>query len=137
MREQDWENALNEHLEKMRHTEFKRGLNDCALFVCDCILAMTGKDFASDYRGQYTTRKQAEALIKKHGNKDLKSLATEQLGEPYTNINFAKRGDVVLVPCPEGEALAILDLTGKRAVTTGKDGLVYYPREQWIKAWSL
>lgn len=134
---QGWEIRLADYIKKMHGKPFKRGQHDCALFAGHCIDIMTGKDTTSEFQKPYKNRKEAMALLKKLGYANLEAVATEKLGERMDNLNFAGRGDCVTVPCAEGVALAIVDLSGKKAVTTGKNGLEYYNRTQWLNAWKV
>lgn len=137
MRKQNWETAFSDFIEECRDRPFKRGDHDCALFVANCIEVITGVDHGKEFRIPYKNRREAIALLKKKGYGNLEDVATTKLGEPYKSIGFARRGDVVSVKCPEGLALAIIDLSGKRAITTGKAGLEFYPMGQWLKGWSV
>ncbi len=136
-RNQEWPERLNEVLEKARHKEFKRGSHDCALFVCDAIFSMTGKDFGKELRGTYTDKKAAFEAVRQTGCKDLIALATKRLGKPLNNVSMAGRGDVVAVKYGDELGLAIVDLTGRRAVTPGLKEMQYYPKEYWLKAWRV
>lgn len=134
---EDWVARLDNFIEANRYREFERGHFDCALFAGLAIEAMTGAKIVQDYVGLYTSKRAAFALLKKRGMNDLSDVAINHLGEPLTNVNFASRGDVVVVEY-EGEfALAVIDLTGRRAVTTGKDGLIFFERQYWLKAWGV
>lgn len=132
-----WERRLSAYIEDMKNEPFKRGLHDCALFAGNCIDIMTGGDVTSEFRKPYKNRKEAMNLLKSLGYDNLEAVATAKLGEPLPSVNFAGRGDCVTVPCKEGVALAIVDTSGKRAVTTGKNGLEYYPAKDWLKAWKV
>lgn len=136
-RKEGWENELAVYLDKVSTRSFKRGKHDCALFVCNCIKILTGVDYAAEYRGKYKTKKEAFQMLKERGFEDLSKIAFGKLGDPYKNINFAKRGDLVTLDCKEGISLGIIDMTGKRAVTTGEKALTYYPKDQWIQAWEV
>ena len=137
IRKQDWETQLSIYLEKVKDKPFKRGQHDCALFVADCIEVMTGVNFTMGFRGKYNTKKAAFKLLKEKGYDGLKDIAMDKLGEPYSNINFAKRGDIVTIQCKEGISLAIIDLSGRAAITTTENNLDYYPKEFWIEAWGV
>lgn len=139
MRHQDWQKRLNECILKNAKKPFKRGQHDCAMFAVKCANTMRKdvKDFAQDFKKDYKNKKEADKILKDKGFKTLEDVATKKLGEPLPSASFAGRGDCVSVKCPEGIALAIVDLTGRRAVTTGKNGLEYYPMDQWLKAWRI
>ena len=134
---ENWPIRLDEFIETNRHRKFERGHFDCALFAGLAIEAMTGVELVQDYVGQYKSKRAGFDLLKDRGLDNLSDVAVKHLGEPLTNVNFAGRGDVVVVQY-EGElALAVIDLTGRRAVTTGKDGLIFFGREFWLKAWGV
>lgn len=135
-RVQGWESILSAHIEEAKYKPFVRGVHDCALFACDGIFKMTGYDPAAHFRGHYTTLIGAKRALTKYGAGDLESTAAEKFGEPCSLL-MARRGDPVLVPCPEGVALALVDMTGRRAVTTAQEGLVSYRMENWVKAWRV
>jgi hypothetical protein len=137
MRKENWASLLSEYIEKNMHKPFKRGSHDCAMFAVNCAHVMTGKDYAGDLRQVYKSREQAMEVLKGKGFIDLEQVATDRLGEPYVFSVMAKRGDCVSVHGTEGAALAIVDLSGKQAVTTGKKGLEFHPMKSWVKAWSI
>lgn len=134
---QGWEKALSDFIEEMRLKPFKRGAHDCAMFAGRCAEVMTGEDFTSEFLGDYTTKKEAYEFLKKIGYDGLAAIAIEKLGAPLENKNFAGRGDAVLIEYDTEEALGIIDLTGKRAVTVGKDGLIYFDLKHCVKAWKI
>jgi hypothetical protein len=136
-RKEDWPEQLNELLEGARHREFERGIHDCALFACDAVFFMTGVDFGEDLRGTYSTKKAAFEAVKKIGCKDLIALATKRLGEPLKSVSMAGRGDIIAVKYGDELGLAVVDLTGRRAVTPGLKELQYYPPQYWLKAWKV
>ena len=137
IRYQDWQSKLSRIIEASRHKTFQRGLHDCALFAGSCIETMTGEDFTSEFVSNYSTREQAYDLLASLGYDNLEAVANAKLGAPYETVKFAQRGDCVLVEYEGHDALAIVDLSGKQAVTTGANGLVFYKREFWAKAWKV
>jgi hypothetical protein len=141
MRVEGWERILHLFFEKHRNQRFIRGNIDCGLFVASGINLIQGRKESDDsgkkYRLKYKNKKELRQLMKVLGHKDLIDVANEVLGAPYKSIKNAKRGDCVLVPCDEGAALALVDLTGKIALTTGKNDLVRYPMNTWLMAWEV
>ena len=136
-RNEDWVLELNDLLESARHREFERGEHDCALFVCDAIFVMTGVDFGEDLRGTYHTKKAAFEAVRAAGCKDLLALATKRLGKSLPKVAMAGRGDVVAVKYGDELGLAVVDLTGRRAVTPGLTEMQYYDPKHWLKAWRV
>jgi hypothetical protein len=136
-RREDWVNQLNTFIEKNLNRAFQRGVFDCAVFAGIAVKTMTGEDFVEKYIGTYKTKKEGFNLLKTEGVEDLVELADKYLGHSMENINMAGRGDVVAVKYEDEIALAIVDLTGRRAVTTGKEGLIFFDRKYWLKAWGV
>jgi len=135
---QGWENRLNEYFEKMRLVPFKRGKHDCALFAGHCVDVMTGANTTGEFlETPYKTKREAFELLKSLGYDGLTSLATKKLGEPLPAPGYAQRGDVVLIEHDDQEALGVVDLSGRRAVTVGKEGFMFYPMESWSMAWGV
>ncbi|HEY1844473.1 MAG TPA: hypothetical protein VGH05_06385, partial [Buttiauxella sp.] len=80
MRYPDWQRQLVNTLQAAKQRPFLWGEHDCALFAADCVKAMCGEDFASAYRGTYSTEIGAKkALLRNHGSleKALKSCLDE------------------------------------------------------------
>ncbi len=137
-----WEKRLADYIDKNHDEDFKRGVRDCALFAGRGIDIMTGSNTVKELFKPYKNKKQADDLLKSLGYDDLEAVANSYMGQALTNINYAGRGDLVLIKVdhennPEPEALAIIDLSGKQAVTFGKGGLCFYKPEFWSKAWKV
>lgn len=137
VKKQGWEKRLADYIYEMRLEPFKRGVHDCAVFAGNCIEVMTGENVTSDYVAKYKNRKEGYDFLKALDVDGLAGIATKTLGEPLPSPSYAMRGDVVFIEIDEQEALGIVDLSGRRAVTVGKDGLAYYPMKHWTKAWKV
>ena len=136
-RNQDWVEQLNKLLEGARHRQFERGEHDCTTFVCDAIFVMCGVDLAAEIRGTYHNKKTAFETVRAEGCKDLIALATTRLGKPLKKVTMAGRGDIVAVKYGDELGLAVVDLTGRRAVTPGLKEMYSYPPKYWLKAWKV
>jgi len=56
-KKQNWEReCFDTFLRERTKQPFAWGTNDCALFAADAVLANTGTDIASDFRGKYNTQ---------------------------------------------------------------------------------
>lgn len=130
----DWEARLSAYLAPlMDDAVFAWGSLDCALMVADAVLAMTGEDIASPFRGKYSTAAGSARALKRYGAGDLKSTFDTLL--PPKPIGYARRGDVVMNDgavgiCIGGTALFI----GER---DGVDGLYRVDRAEWSHAWGV
>lgn len=133
-----WESRLNAYFEQMRLVPFKRGRHDCALFAGHCIDIMTEHNTTAEFLAKpYKTKKEAFEMLKALGYDDLAAIADKKLGEPLPAPGYAQRGDCVLIEHEGQQALGIVDLSGRRAVTIGKDGFMFYPMKNWVKAWKV
>jgi len=131
----DWLERLHTFVADTKDEPFSWGRNDCALFVSDCIFQMTGRDPAEPFRGKYRTEGGAYRSLRKIGGvSSLEELATKYLGAPIP-VFYAGRGDVVSMKTPTGKALGIV--LGDRAAFRTPEGLCYFPREVWEKAWRV
>jgi len=83
-----------EHAIQLHNKPFIEGKNDCCLMCADVVLAMTGKDHMSDFRGKYKTIKEGAALLRRLGHRGLYDCLTNYFG-PSLAVSFARRGDLV------------------------------------------
>ena len=134
MRRQDWPLRLNAWLDSVRERTFAWGEFDCALGAADAVFAMTGVDYAVEFREAYFSKRNAAKLLAQRGG--LEALVTHALGAPLDSPKLAQRGDVVLVDSGgEGPALAVV--MGADAVAPGPHAAVWVPMARWQKAWRV
>lgn len=100
----DWPDRLRRSLRERLKTPFQWGVNDCATFAADCVLAQTGVDFADGLRGAYSSEEEASELLADRGWFDLPGLADAFL-ERRNGRHL--RGDVVLLRGAQGAFLAV------------------------------
>lgn len=139
-RKQDWQKHLHEFVDGRRKTPFSWGANDCALFVCDGIAAMTDTDIAADFRDKYTTQFGALKTIKEvTGRANVEDVANFVTAKfemaDLRNPAFAQRGDAVLFDGAEGPALGLVYLDGVHAVFVGEAGLRQVELKKCRRAW--
>ncbi len=130
---EDWPERMNAVIEEARDKPFAWGEHDCCLFAADVVQAITGKDYAKEYRGKYKTMRGAYKLLKK------KPLA-KVLDSRFKRTPFPNRGDVVLIP---GSMVgSVQDALGicigvKVALVSEGGGLDFMPYGGDMKAWSV
>lgn len=134
---QGWEKRLADYLFEVKDKPFKRGAHDCALFAGRCVDIMTGSDTVTEFLHPYESRAEAYEMLKTLGYDGLEAIANKKLGEPLPLVSYAGRGDCVLLKVDDHEALGIVDLSGRFAVTIGLKGLVHMPPAYWEKAWKV
>ncbi len=105
-RREDWAERLHALIESRKTAPFAWGAHDCCLWVCDCILTMTGHDPAAEnFRGQYSDALGAARLLKKLGG--VEAIAEKQCaaaGFAAVPVAFAQRGDVALADLGDANA---------------------------------
>ncbi|RZU39323.1 DUF6950 family protein [Edaphobacter modestus] len=142
-KKQHWHTrAFHNFLVERATSPFAWGTNDCALFVADAILAITGTDIAENFRGKYTTELGALRIIKKiTGGSTIADAATycankHGLAE-HTHPLMAKRGDLVVIDNGGNLIAGVVHLNGRHVVSVGENGIVQLPITNIVRAWSI
>lgn len=89
----DWDKRLQKYLTKSKKKKFAWGQFDCALFAMDGVKEMTGIDYASTWRNEYSNETGAFRQLSKHGVNSVHEWLDRTLSR--SNVDFAKKGDVV------------------------------------------
>ena len=135
-RKQNWPLLLSAFLRDRKDAAFIWGANDCLMFAADAVLALTGFDPAAQWRGRYSTKEEAEALLHEFGG--VPGLITKGLGiEGHDKVLKAKRGDVVMVSTDAGLAGGVIDDrgTGIAVPTPEGNGWKRLPLSSAVKVW--
>ena len=130
-RRDDWVAQLWEQVEDHAGAQFEWGINDCCLFAARVVDAMTDSDFELELLSQYSDEATALAYIASHGS--LEAAVTSHLGTPAEGR--ALRGDVVL--CANDGNPCVGVCVGGTVACVGQSGLVFLPRQDIIKRWSI
>jgi hypothetical protein len=135
-----WEQTLHRFNMACLRRPFAWGEFDCALYAADAINAMTGVDFAADFRGRYDSEESAWRFLASLGYRDLGELASSRLPEILTPDgkpapSLARRGDVGLFNGEQGQFLAICD--GRTFVGPTLRGLQHAPLTACLRAWRV
>jgi len=137
-RRPDWPERLATVIESARHRPFLWGQHDCCLFVADAVGAITGADFAPDWRGRYGDVIEALRLLRKRGFgsfPDLIDALCQDCGWPEIPPSQAGRGDVCILILEDAEHLGLC--TGAHIAVPGDRGLVFYSRAVANRAWRI
>lgn len=113
---------------------FRWGSWDCGLMAADCILAMTGIDIAAEFRGRYTTARGARRVMR-GSMAEMMARVSSAYGMPEVMATLARRGDMVMVDTPLGDALGIC--VGTRVACAGPNGLTLLPLSAARRAWRI
>lgn len=132
-RRADWRARLNAFLLRAAPRKFSPGRHDCAIFTAGAIQAMTGHDFAAEWRGKYRKLHTGQAKLQEAGFADHIDLAASLL--PEVAPSFAKVGDVAVIQGAEDLALGIVQGAGVYCLTP--DGLTVVSRLKMLRAFSV
>jgi hypothetical protein len=132
MRLVDWQLRYAAFMQERAAMPFAWGVNDCALFAADCVLAITGRDPAAALRGTYDDALGAARRIEELGG--LQAAASAALGEPVAP-GFASVGDVVLAMNEGRELLMVCN--GTSAIGPAEGGAAALGMESAIVAWKV
>lgn len=113
-------------------TKFCWGSHDCCLWAADAVLAITGKDFASELRGTYDSAPSAASVLQRLGG--VHSIASSALGPPVTPM-YATTGDILLVDIHKRDTLAVCN--NGSILCAGADGLVSIDIQHAKFAWKV
>lgn len=134
----DWPSRFDSFMAERRAMPFAWGANDCCLFTCDAILAITGCDLAEGIRGTYDSALTAARVVADLGGIErIAETRTADFGfAELSRVLGARRGDVVLFDTADrGPALGIC--VGHMAAFVGPDGLGFVPLSDCRRAWRI
>ena len=99
----DWEKRLHLICRERMRVPFAFGQQDCALFVADAVVAMTGTDLAAEVRGQYDSKESAQTLLAgltaAGWLEEYAVLVAERNGMQEVGIKLARRGAATWCCC--------------------------------------
>ena len=132
LRRRDWVSRLLETVESAQGRPFAWGQHDCCLFAARCIDAMTDSKWAIDLELWYWDEATALAYIESEGS--IRASVSRRFGDPVPPL-LARRGDIVLVDSPIGEAVTVC--VGPSLVGAAPSGLTVLPLSAGLCAWRI
>jgi hypothetical protein len=127
-RKDGWEWILASRLNEDRRMPFVWGERDCALWAADCVMDITGIDYAAPFRGQYNDEAGAKKLINEKYN-GLCAYVDAHI--PTIPVAQARRGDVVFYNAALGVCF------GRYSHFVTYKGLAAIPTSQCERAWRI
>ena len=131
MRAEGWPERMNAEIERLRSEPFVWGQCDCCLFSADVAMAICGIDYASEFRGKYSSKSTAARALRTFGQGTIEKAMDSRL----SRINFPRRGDVVMAVVNDGPALGIC--IGPYCVFKGLTGIVKINLDAIMHAWAI
>lgn len=129
----DWQLAFEQTVREHKDKAFIWGEHDCVLWAANTVLAITGFDPASNFRGEYSTALGAAKILKEHGG--MEALVTGVLERDPVAPAFANVGDVLMV-LQEGQPMLAI-CNGETMLAPGLKGLVALSTLSAVKAWKV
>lgn len=96
-----WPELMNDYLKRVFKEPLLWGTHDCCLMPANCVLAMTGEDFAADFRGKYDDGPSAYLALQKFGGGGiLETMEILAKRHEWTEVPVlrAQRSDIVMLP---------------------------------------
>lgn len=136
-RKVDWLTAYHDVIEDIRRQPFDWSAHECASGLAARVVeAITGHDFAADYRGQYHDAASAYRVMRDAGFSDLADLAASCLPE-YAHPVEAHIGDIVAVVTDTTFRHALGVMNGERIVVLTEAGLGTLDRSHAVRAFRV
>lgn len=86
---------LNSYIEAAKSKPFRPGRHDCALFAAGWVKMLTGRDLATEFRGQYRSLEEGKEQLRARGHEDHVAFAASIFEE--APLAFAVLGDLAVV----------------------------------------
>lgn len=141
-RKESWPEDMNKFIAANRFTPFVWGKFDCCLMVADCMKAMTGEDFAQDYRGKYSDQDGAMAVLTASAGsleRTLEGLHDAFGWQEVENLNYMQRADICLLSSVAfhgfGGMLGIH--LGEWVGVMGEEGMLFTSPKHVSRAWRV
>lgn len=136
-----WPEALAAFIEDLRDAPFVWGQHDCCLFAANWVHVCHGVDVMEDFRGRYSSLKQAVKLFhrRKGGLPGIIDKTLLNYGiAPLTSVAYAQRGDLAAA----GSGMPAMPLTmgiceGAWAWFPAEKGLARKPLAECVRAWRI
>lgn len=135
-RREDWRKRLGAYVAGLRAEPYAFGRQDCWLFVCGAVEAMTGVDHAAQHRGRYKTARGAIGrVLKPIGAKDMCEVAGHYF-DAIEPIN-AQIGDVMAIPTDDVFGFSLGILNGEQVLVVTERGIGVRDRSDATRAFRV
>ncbi len=129
----NWPHRLNDLVQQQLNQPFRWGRVDCALWVADVCLALTGADLLIELRKP--KRRTAWAALRALRQLGGAAQVMWRAGLPPVAPALASRGDLVLIGQGRWPVLGVC--LGDEAMAPGAEGLECVPMARVLEAWKV
>ncbi len=130
-----WELRLPLVIEAARNETYELGRHDCFRVACLAVVALTGVDRWPEFAGRYATKREALALLARHGS-TFEAAFDWFFGGPHVDVKQARRGDIVALATSDGEKHLGVCI-GSRVAFLAETGLLFVPLTGCLCAWLI
>lgn len=130
-----WEDRLLAVVTRAREEAYELGRFDCFRLACLVIEALTGIDRWPEFDGQYSTKREALAMLAAHGSNFTEAGNWFFGGEPVS-WKLARRGDILELRLPDGSAHLVVCL-GRTVGGLTDEGFKQFPTRICAHAWRV
>ena len=134
IRFQNWPERLEEYVRVNRNVPFSWGSNDCVVYVCNAIVAMTGEDPLDGIRGTYDSEISAKRVVIEQGGMER---FFDARFRRHRNKLDARRGDIGLMPGDSLEWAPMGLCRGPYWCGPTPNGMMMAPVDSVVIAWAV
>lgn len=136
-RKTGWLTAYHDVIEDIRRQPFDWSAHECASGLAARVVeAITGHDFAADYRGQYHDAASAWRVLRNAGFQSLAELVSSCLPE-YDHPSQAHIGDIAAIADDSLFGYVLGVVNGEAIAVLGMAGLGFVDRSRAVRAWRV
>lgn len=142
-RREGWEHQLADFVVSARSRVFQYGSFDCCSMPCAAALEIVGVDPLAPFRGRYKSERGAVRIIRGAGGfVQLIEKIMSDVSAPEIAVNFARRGDILLVTDteivePGFDAMLALCLGRDMGFVSRDRGFCLLPTARAARAWGV
>lgn len=128
----NWPRVLADEIRRYQKIPFEWGTSDCCMFPADVIKAITGEDFAAEFRGRYQTEMGSLRALKRYGKGSIEATIDSKYER---NDGLPSRGDLATVVTENGTSLAVVGVGCVWAMTL--EGVDSLPLSEVAVSWRV
>ena len=133
MRADNWEEKLQQYIDKYRQEPLEFGKHDCCTFTIEWEKELTGKSTFPEFDRTFKSLEQGKELLNKLGFRNWVTIVNKRLKK--ISPLQARRGDVVSLKFQGSYCMGIC--LGKVCAFVGFNKMEFIPKEEIKYAWEI